>query len=935
MAIITTGSFLEILQKSNLLDAEQFAKARDASQQSDTAKTLAKTLVHQELLTRWQAGQLLAGRTSFFLGKYKLIDLLGRGGMGSVFFAQHTTMNRPVALKIISRQLGQDPASLERFFTEARAVAALDHPNIVHAYNFDNEGQRYYIVMEFVEGQDLQRMVEAEGPLSYEKAADYIRQAAEGLAHAHSRNMVHCDVKPANLLVNRQGVVKILDMGMARLLGRPKAGNTEQDERLLGTVDYLAPEQALESPQLDHRVDIYSLGCTFYFLLTGHPPFPEGTLHERILKHQTHQPRSIVEQRPDAPKDLATICRKMMAKNAADRFQTADEVAQLLADWQPPKRKLLRAVPLAEPETPPEHEQHALDIRVEGGFSRSRASRAGGFAAGCKRAVRQHPRWALFCGLAAALGLAVLVGVVAVLASRGRQPASDQTASGTAARRDAKTAQRSPPSGPSEHQQDEWPDVKLPPSDFDPEKLTVLSDTSHKAGQRKQPNGTTGVTPVPRAEKPKAKKPAPDKPSPDKSQLDKPEPEKPSPQESKSDKSEPLQKQPATDKPAPDKPLPEKPKPDKQTPEQSKTEKPTPNQSSADKPAPEKPADGAQPVEKPKPKQPKEKDPFRELAQLVDLPELGSSADWQSPVMLGKVLAAPDVDWQLSLLGGQDALKSSRQMARKFVLQQTEPDSAKASWLIQLEESISDSEPKTTSVAKIWRDDDALMFQWAENADPASANYLRNCILQVRVEEKSRYLLLLSPKPVEPIPIDLVRGTTSGTVSLDRLPESDKLRIEITKLEAAEGYKLEPEEPAPPKTQVKLAFDRTDRHNNTRGAAEFRIMFTTRASGLSYKLQLLEPPSLQFRSLHSQNLAAVENMILAKQEQLTKELNPKDKTKAPKGEYRARLNYQLDMCEKQLWYVEFYKQVHQKAKLHFRVFVEVDGQQIVLATTEP
>ncbi len=213
MAIKTVDELLQALQQTSLLDAGQLAAVREAAGQTDDPQAVARVLVQKGLLTRWQAGQLLIGRTSFFLGRYKLINLLGQGGMGSVFLARHTMMDRIVALKMISRQLSQNAASRDRFIEEARAVAALDHPNIVRAYTVDSEGDRYYMVMEYVEGQDLQRMVEAKGPLEFKPAVDYIRQAADGLAHAHARGMIHCDIKPSNLLVNPQGVVKILDMG--------------------------------------------------------------------------------------------------------------------------------------------------------------------------------------------------------------------------------------------------------------------------------------------------------------------------------------------------------------------------------------------------------------------------------------------------------------------------------------------------------------------------------------------------------------------------------------------------------------------------------------------------------------------------------------------------------------------------------------------------
>ncbi|MEN6496057.1 MAG: serine/threonine-protein kinase, partial [Thermoguttaceae bacterium] len=354
MTVGTTQALLELLAKSELLSPEQLTECQETALLAEDVRAFVRILIEKGLITRWQAAQLLAGRSSFFLGKYKLIELLGRGGMGGVFVAEHTTMNRRVALKIISKELGRDPASLERFLVEARAGAALDHPNIVHSYSVDNEGDRYYMVMEFVEGKDLQRMVEDDGPLDFERAVDYMRQAADGLAHAHSRKMIHCDIKPANLIVNQQGVVNILDMGMARLMGHDDESNGHDDkanghdDRVLGTVDYLAPEQALGSPDLDHRVDIYSLGCTFYFLLTGQPPFPEGTLAQRIVKHQTQEPRSILELRPTTPRDLVKLCQKMMAKDPEKRIQSAAEISQWLAAWHPPKQKLVRAVPLEE-----------------------------------------------------------------------------------------------------------------------------------------------------------------------------------------------------------------------------------------------------------------------------------------------------------------------------------------------------------------------------------------------------------------------------------------------------------------------------------------------------------------------------------------------------------------------------------------------------------
>ncbi len=338
--VTTSDQLIDLIRRSELVSPDELTRflaeqsTGGGGQLPTNPDTLAEHFVASNLITQWQMEQLLRGKyRGFRLGKYTLKGHLGTGGMSSVYLSEHPIMRRPVAIKVLPKSRVAKSSYLERFELEARAVAALDHPNIVRAYDIDNEGDTHYIVMEYVEGRDLQRMVEQDGPLGYERAADYIAQAATGLQHAHEAGVVHRDIKPANCLVDKTGTVKVLDMGLAKFAEDEQSLSAIHKDNVVGTADYLAPEQAINSSRVDSRADIYGLGGTLYFLLTGHPPFPEGTLTERLLKHQKEEPRSIYATRPDAPAALVDICRRMMIKKADQRIQTAAEVADQLRQW--------------------------------------------------------------------------------------------------------------------------------------------------------------------------------------------------------------------------------------------------------------------------------------------------------------------------------------------------------------------------------------------------------------------------------------------------------------------------------------------------------------------------------------------------------------------------------------------------------------------------
>lgn len=337
---LTGESFLSLVKQSGLVDQDQLKKLwKEFKEQGlavDDSKAIADEFVNRNVLTRWQVDKLLLGKhKGFFLGKYRLLSHLGTGGMSSVYLAEHVLMRRRVAIKVLPQARVDDTSYLQRFHREAQAVAALDHRNIVRAYDVDQENKLHFLVMEYVAGQSLQELVARSGKVDFVHAAEYIRQAAEGLAHAHRAGMVHRDIKPGNLLVDEKGTVRLLDLGLARFFDDKEENSLtiKHDEKVLGTADYLAPEQALDSHTVDIRADIYSLGCTLYFILTGHPPFPEGTLAQRLMAHQTKQPASMEIDRPDIPASLVEIVNKMMEKQADDRYQTARDTSNALLQW--------------------------------------------------------------------------------------------------------------------------------------------------------------------------------------------------------------------------------------------------------------------------------------------------------------------------------------------------------------------------------------------------------------------------------------------------------------------------------------------------------------------------------------------------------------------------------------------------------------------------
>ena len=340
---VSAIEFFSVLAKSEIVAAEKLTSIEQQLRKAGgkvSSKKLIDSLIQAGLITQWQSEKLLRGRhKGFFLGKYKLLGHLGTGGMSTVYLAQQSLTRQQRAIKVLPRKRLNERSYLSRFYREARSIAALNHPNIIRIFDVNQQDDTHYMVMEYVEGCDLYDQVTDNGPVSFEFARDCVIQAAQGLSHAHEKKLIHRDIKPANLFRTHSGTVKVLDLGLALLKSDDDENglSNQYNESTMGTADYLAPEQAINSHEVDHRADIYSLGCTLYFLLTGQPPFNEGTLAQRIAKHQTVTPADVRTLRTDCPRNLNDICMRMMQKNPNNRFADCKELISTFesqGQWQ-------------------------------------------------------------------------------------------------------------------------------------------------------------------------------------------------------------------------------------------------------------------------------------------------------------------------------------------------------------------------------------------------------------------------------------------------------------------------------------------------------------------------------------------------------------------------------------------------------------------------
>ncbi|MDB5309146.1 MAG: stkP 1 [Gemmataceae bacterium] len=404
--------FCTLLAKSKLLPAAEVESLNrkwkdEAGGADDQVEAFAKYLVGKRVLTSWQSAMVQRGRADgFFLDAYKILDQIGKGQMGGVYKAVHP-LGQLVALKILPASRAKDQRVLGRFQREARLLTQLDHPNVVRAFQVGESGGRHYIVMEFLEGETLDEVLTRRKRLPVAEAVRVVRQALDGLQHLHDRRMIHRDLKPTNLMIipaggrggadtTWEGTVKILDIGLGRELFDEAAAPGQVETQLtvegavVGTPDYMAPEQAKDARSSDVRADIYSLGCVLYRCLAGRPPFPDANIMTQMLRHATESPPPLADVMSDVPAGLQAVLDSFLAKTADARFQTPAAASEALARFQtqgpgtnpagaemiPAYRQWLETesqieLPKSPPPSPPAPAAHPAPPRVEGGAKRA------------------------------------------------------------------------------------------------------------------------------------------------------------------------------------------------------------------------------------------------------------------------------------------------------------------------------------------------------------------------------------------------------------------------------------------------------------------------------------------------------------------------------------------------------------------------------------
>ncbi len=956
MPVATVNAFFEVLEKSRVFSPEQLTKLRESFATATDPKSAAIRLVKDGVLTRWQASMVLAGSSQLVLGKYQLQNQIGSGKTGKVYLARHADMGRHVAIKTLPRGANAAAKNEQDFFNQARRLCTLDHPNLIHTFDADSEAERLYLVMEYFRGEDLQTVVEREGPLDARRAAEIVRQVAEGLAHAAEKGLTHGDVRPSSLAVDGAGRVKVLHLGVLPLAG-PTVNTLDPADP--AAADYSAPE--FTGGDATEASDIYSLGCVFYFLLTGAAPFAEGDFAERRRQHASLPPVAVISRRPDAPPELAKLCQRMLAKTPGNRPASSQEVAASLTAWleknplSGPQRsdntrdhskaqdnQVTKPVPSVEepasaatPEsaaaTSPEITPSALPTfdlgKARPAKAKSKAVakpsvpaplEAKSPAAASKVDSKKPLSKGLLIGLGAGGGVAVLALVIlGVMFALG---GGDDDAARVAQADVQEQAQAKAEVVDGEMLDEETLDGELfSSSDDEPEAAAAVNESpANEPGNAVEPpaeaTDVAEVSSMPAAEE--ASAPASDVASspPANATAASVEPQPPAP-------SEDVVAEAAAAEPAAN----PQTTPAEATPLAANTTDPAEEPASTKKPKSKKKEEASSDAKKAAPKAPAQVEPFAEFAQdAISLPPLEESAA-TTPAPLAVVHDDPETGCFLRLVGGETAHKGRE----VFSIEPDDPSFRNRSWTAYAGQSDAASGSGAPIARFTLSDQDQLMFQWAANANKDVANYLRNCLLNITIGSKSKEVALREPVIIEPLALTLDKAITREQFDLEWVPDPDQVQIQITGLEGAFPKHTLTPPPALKAAKGELTIPFGDPPNHI---FSLQIRSTlTRKLGLTVAPFLLvgnqpvkfTPQALQQVAMQAQmqyqamNTAVTQKQVEGREKERVEQLLPQQQTLATLyGEFANNA-----------------AQLKEGAKMHFRVFCPAGQRELELLKT--
>lgn len=742
-AVSDLDKFLSLLDASTLLNPEQLARVREAAAGQSDAKVIARQLIQQKQLTKWQATQLLLGKSDFTFGKYRLLNQVSASEHGHVYLAEHANLGRKVLLRTLPRRAAEQPALLERFLAEARSASSLDHRNVVHVYDVNNSNNTYCLVMEYVEGRDLFRIVSDDGPLSAPQAIDYLRQAAEGLAYAHSAGVLHKELSPGKLLVDGQGTLKILEMGIPCLNEPSATASTDLTSSATNAAAYLAPEQCQADAVADERSDLYSLGATLYYMLSGKSPLAPAS---------SEKPRDLLQLRSDLPEALVDLCQRLLATNRDERIGSAEElktaISELTAKQRaaaPPVRRKAAAI---EQATPVEETTTAAapaikpQVKVAKPIEEAPAETSSG-------------------------GFPVISKSGPALRTAKKLPPAKKAAVATPAPAAATT------DVPESMAAEEAP---TPARKGPPVVALVLAGVGGSVAMLAL--GAVGMyfflgsgndtKPIAKNDPPTTEKKQAEE------QTDTPaitvaqnEPE------TKPEEATPPQEEPKPEEPAPTvdavPPTPEEVKPEEPP--------PAPAPEPVPMPAPE-PAPAPAPAPEPPPPPPPAPNPFSALGAAAELPPLTEAGKPNpaalQPVSLGPLAAPEGTIVFARMAGGEKASKGKSPLQ----MQNANNGTAERQW------EISTSDPKsksTVQLAKLELKDDQLMFNWTQDAltSPAALG-LSNCVLVMGSGTNQHRLSFRKPIEVAPLALNLEKPMKLE-INIPNPPDPAAIRVEVIK----------------------------------------------------------------------------------------------------------------------------------------------------------